>query len=108
MLFAIKSAMIGELKKPYLKCAFLRVEFCHRAVNFEKDSLRHVLSLPSVPNDLERNTEDEPLVSIEQHCKSIINAIPQKDHQLFVSRQFQISQARLCSARPRQNSRIHY
>ncbi len=93
--------MIGELQEPYLKCAFRRVELCHRAVNFEKTVCVTSSASPRSPNDFQRDTEDEPLISIKQHGKGIVHAIEEQGHQLFISQQFEISKARLCSARPR-------
>jgi hypothetical protein len=72
---AIGSAMASILQQPYFSSAFRRVELCHRAVNFEEDTLRDVLSLAAIPNNFERDTEYETLVSLKKHHKSIVNAI---------------------------------
>ena len=76
----IKSAMIRILKQPHFECAFARVELCHRAVNFEEDVLGNVFGLSPVPDDFERDAEDETMVALKQDGKSVVDAGLELDH----------------------------
>src|ERR1700721_1689279 len=80
ILLAIEGAMISILQKPHFKTAFGRVELCHRAVDFEEHILHYVLSLTSVSDDFERDTEDKTMVPLKQYGKSVVDAVLQLDH----------------------------
>jgi hypothetical protein len=47
---------------------------CRDLINFEEDGLRHVLRFAEVAEDLERNAQDQKMITVEQQGKSIIVA----------------------------------
>jgi hypothetical protein len=90
MLSAVDGAMVRILYQPHLSIAFAGVELCHCAIKVQENGLRNVLRLTRVPDDFQRDAEDQPLVAVEEDSEGISLSFLKVGHELLVRQTLQL------------------
>jgi hypothetical protein len=84
MLPAIEGAVVRVLHQPHLSIAFAGVKLCHCPVDIQENGLRNVFRLTGIADNLQRDAQDELLVTVKEDSKGIVLSVSEARHELIV------------------------
>jgi hypothetical protein len=76
--------MVGVLENPYLSCAFGSIKLCRRPKNLQEHGLHQVFSFAGVAQNAQRNVQNQTMVAVEKHGKSVVVPCRKMEHHGFV------------------------